>query len=378
MALMMPGQRLPIARASECHICFTGSAPDRIAVAAISKSGGVVPFQQQGKGWYCPDLTRLGDSVEIVAYMTDDRHGGFVNQSYPLEVTIDGDQHPFPEPDQQLAAVILAELYLKDGKHRLKVSNEGFTFGIDAYARARNIAVGEMPFRVRSRQDDHRAGVPRRNGQDSSDPTQPGQMLGTGSGVVIDRNLVITNAHVIEDGQTFSVGRSGDRLVPLAIDPMHDLALLQGPVSGAPLPLRIGSPLWLGEPVLAAGYPLMDVLGSDLKVTTGNISGLTGSSGDTSRFQFTAPIGSGSSGGAILDEAGNLVGIIAAALSHRNLHERGSISENVNFGIKAALVFELLAAAGAPLPETRPMTENNRREVVQRLRSSVISISVSA
>lgn len=378
MALMMPGQRLPLAGASECHIRFAGVAPDRVGIAAISRSGAVVPFQQQEQGWHCPDLTRLGDGVEIVAYMTDDRYGGFVNQSYPLEVTIGGDQHSFPEPDQQLAAVILAEVYLRDGKRRLKVSNEGFTFGIDAYARARNMAGVEMPFRVRPRQDDHRSPAPGRREPDSRGRSQQGQMLGTGSGVVIGRDLVITNAHVIEDGQTFSIGRSGDRLVPLAVDPLHDLALLQGSVSGAALPLRIGSPLWLGEPVLAAGYPLMDVLGSDLKVTTGNISGLTGSAGDASRFQFTAPIGSGSSGGAILDEAGNVVGIIAAALSHRSLHERGSISENVNFGVKAALVFELLAAAGAPLPETRPLTDNNRREVVQRLRSSVISISVSA
>jgi hypothetical protein len=45
---------------------------------------------------------------------------------------------------------------------------------------------------------------------------------------------------------------------------------------------------------MASGFPLMDLLGGDLKVTTGNVSRLTGGMGDVSRFQFTAPIGSGS------------------------------------------------------------------------------------
>jgi S1-C subfamily serine protease len=129
------------------------------------------------------------------------------------------------------------------------------------------------------------------------------------------------------------------------VDPLHDLALLQGPVGRLALPIRIASPIWLGEAIMAAGYPLMDVLGADLKVTTGNISGLTGSHGDISRFQFSAPIGSGSSGGAIIDEDGNLVGITAASLAHQNFRDRGSISENVNFGVRAAMVYELIAAA---------------------------------
>ena len=122
----------------------------------------------------------------------------------------------------------------------------------------------------------------------------------------------------------------------------------------------------------------MDVLGADIKVTTGNISGLTGSMSDVSRFQFTAPIGSGSSGGAIVDDCGNLVGIIAASLAHRDVHDRGSISENVNFGVKAAMVYELVAAAGLSLPSCQPLTDSNRREVVNRIRSCVVSISVSA
>jgi S1-C subfamily serine protease len=375
MGMLTPGQRLQISDGAEFRIQFQGPGSERIGVAGINRHGAVMPFDRQGNGiWHCQNINQLGDQIEVVAYILDDRQGGFVNESYPVEVTLEGNTSHLPEPAQQLAAVILAEIYIKNSIRRIKISNEGFTFGIDAYARARNLTGMEVPFRTKPAPQDERQTDPGRQGRSHS----PGQMLGTGSGVLIGPDLVITNAHVIEDGSNFHAGRGRDRLVPIAVDPLHDLALLQGQTAGNILPIRISSPIWLGESVIAAGYPLMDVLGSDIKVTTGNISGLTGGMGDVSRFQFTAPIGSGSSGGAIVDECGNLVGIIAASLAHRNVHDRGSISENVNFGVKAAMVFELIAAAGLPLPQSGALTDTNRRDVVNRIRSCVVSISVSA
>jgi S1-C subfamily serine protease len=164
----------------------------------------------------------------------------------------------------------------------------------------------------------------------------------------------------------------------LGVDRLHDLAILQGDVRGTPVPMRNVAAIWLGEEILAAGYPLMDLLGADLKVSTGNVSGLKGWEGDVARFQFTAPIGSGSSGGAILDECGNLVGITASSLAHANIRDRGAISENVNFGIKVALVHEMLAASGVDVPVAELSTDTNRRSVVSRLRESVVSIVVIA
>jgi hypothetical protein len=70
------------------------------------------------------------------------------------------------------------------------------------------------------------------------------------------------------------------------------------------------------------------------------------------------------------------VGITSASLAHRDVRERGSISENVNFGVKASLVYELIAAAGMPLPDITLFHDTNRRAVVNRLRDSVVSITV--
>ncbi len=380
MITPQPGQRIQLNDNPECHIRILGRDAERLGVAAINPRGAVLPFEEgQGGDWYLSSFASLGDQFEIIAYIVDDRSGGFVNQSYPIQMEISGEQYTLPAPDGQLAAIILAEIYVKSGTRRMKVSNEGYTFGIDAYLRARDHQNITMPFR---QQKQSRAEEPDRPSPFEPDrhrpSAAPGQVVGTGSGIIIAPDLIITNAHVIEDGESFRLGRTQHQLRPVAVDPKHDLALLEGSVNGQPLPMRIGSAIWLGEGVMAAGFPLMDVLGADLKVTTGNISGLTGSHGDVSRFQFTAPIGSGSSGGAIVDEYGNLVGVTSASLAHGNMRERGSISENVNFGIRSSFVFEMVAAAGFTAPTLGNHSENNRREVVNRLRASVVSIIVSA
>jgi S1-C subfamily serine protease len=381
-----PGQRLPISAKADAHIRLRGAEGARIALAAISQSGGgrVLAFERvDPQHWFMDGMAELEGDFEIVAYVMDDRHGGFVNHAYPIELEVDGTTWVMPQPTEQLAAVILAEVYTRNGERRMKLTNEGFTFGIDAYVRARNIGGVQVPFRnvpdVPLPGGGGNGPIPHPDGRGQSRPKPaPGQLLGSGSGVMIAPDLIVTNAHVIEDGQRFEIGPARDVAVTLAVDFQHDLALLRCHTHGAPLPIRIGSPLFLGEDIMAAGFPLIDVLGADLKVTTGNVSGLTGGGGDVSRFQFSAPIGSGSSGGAIIDEFGNLVGVTSASLAHQNMRDRGSISENVNFGIRAALVYEMAAAAGADLPPLAISTDNVRRNVVARARSAVVPIIVHA
>lgn len=385
MPQAQPGQRLPVSAKADCRIRMQGPEGQRIAIAAIGVGGGtggrVLAFERiDPQHWFMAGMAELEGDFEIVAYVMDDRHGGFANAAYPIELEVDGTTHVMPPLTEQLAAVILAEVYTRNGERRMKLSNEGFTFGIDAYVRARNLGQVQVPFR--NAPDVPHPGngpIPHPDGRGSNRPMPvPGQMLGTGSGVLIAPDLIVTNAHVIEDGQTFEVGPARDKAAVLAVDVGHDLALLRCATHGAPLPLRVGSPLFLGEDIMAAGFPLIDVLGADLKVTTGNVSGLTGGGGDVSRFQFSAPVGSGSSGGAIIDEFGNLVGITSSSLAHDNMRNRGSISENVNFGIRAALVFELAAAAGAELPPLALSTDNLRRNVVGRARNAVVSIIIHA
>ena len=96
---------------------------------------------------------------------------------------------------------------------------------------------------------------------------------------------------------------------------------------------RFGS-IRTGEDAIALGYPLGEVLGSEIKVTKGNISALTGYKGNPNSLQFTAPIQPGSSGGPLLNERGNLVGVTTANLEG---------FQNINFAVKGTIVQKFLA-----------------------------------
>ncbi len=376
MLKAQPGERLSVDDAAGCRLHLRGRGADQVTVAAVSPQG-VFRALERGSGqgeWHLPSLGDLGENAELLLYMHDDRTGSFVNDSYPLTVDLGGTSYDFPAPMDQLSAVIVAEIYMRNGARRVKVANEGYTFGIEAFARARNFPIDNIP----GRKQQWEGGEIGPSGGSERRQAPPGTALGSGSGVLVAPGIIVTNAHVIDGGNDFKLGRGQQALTVLGVDTLHDLALLQGDVPGDPLPMRNVAAIWLGEAILVAGYPLMDLLGTDLKVSTGNVSGLKGWEGDVARFQFTAPIGSGSSGGAILDECGNLIGVTSSSLAHGQLRDRGAISENVNFGIKVALVHEMLAASGIDTPKVALSSDSNRRDVVQRLRQSVVSIIVHA
>ena len=66
--------------------------------------------------------------------------------------------------------------------------------------------------------------------------------------------------------------------------------------------------------------------------------------GDDSRFfQISAPVQPGNSGGPLLDENGNLVGIVSSKLNFLSeIKAQGDIPQNVNFAIKASVAANFL------------------------------------
>jgi S1-C subfamily serine protease len=318
--------------------------------------------------------------------MKGDLTSGFISSIYPAQIIIVKDDNPIatfdmPDPDQPLGMVILAEIYVKDNQQRIKISNQGFALGIDSYAQTKSHVEKNIP----NRYPPSRALPIEQNPRYTDQYSQPapgihsGALIGSGSGVVVGKGLIVTNAHVIENGQKFTIGNDKESATLIAIDFKNDLALLKFESERPFLSLRMANPLWLGENIMAAGYPLTDVLGADLKVTMGNISGLYGSHKDITRFQFSAPIASGSSGGAILDENGLIVGITTASLAHENMRQQGSISENINFGIRSSLVYEMIGASGMEMPkDTGASLSHDRRAVIEKAKMSILSVRVMA
>ena len=84
-----------------------------------------------------------------------------------------------------------------------------------------------------------------------------------------------------------------------------------------------------------------------MKVTKGIISSLTGIGNNLAEMQIDAALQSGNSGGPILDEYGNVVGVTVAKLDVKFALEKfGAIQEKTNFGVKANIVEALLDSNG--------------------------------
>jgi S1-C subfamily serine protease len=108
---------------------------------------------------------------------------------------------------------------------------------------------------------------------------------------------------------------------------------------------RSGRGIRAGEDILAFGYPLKSVLSGELKGTKGMINALSGLHNDTRFMQMSAPVQSGNSGGPLLDQAGNVVGVVTAQMDAVKMAKyTAHIPQNVNFALKASLVRDMLEA----------------------------------
>ncbi len=134
-----------------------------------------------------------------------------------------------------------------------------------------------------------------------------------GSGVVVDDGKVLTNAHNLHGDDVhvyFADGREADASV-LGVDADNDLAVLRVETSGAAAIGWAKDAVGVGSPVVALGNPA----GAGARVTFGLISGVGRAfRGPRGRkiggsLEHTAPLMPGSSGGPLVNVAGELLGI---------------------------------------------------------------------
>ena len=144
------------------------------------------------------------------------------------------------------------------------------------------------------------------------------QQQGQGSGFITRSDgVLLTNAHVVEGAATVSVllpdGRSLTGKV-LGADPLTDVAVVKVVASGLPVaPLGDSATLRPGEWAIAIGNPL----GLDNTVTAGIISAIqrTNALGDGQRVPFIqtdAAVNPGNSGGPLINDRGQVIGINTA------------------------------------------------------------------
>jgi S1-C subfamily serine protease len=176
----------------------------------------------------------------------------------------------------------------------------------------------------------------------------------SGTGFAISSNgYVITNNHVIDGCDKVKLHHKGDEIIikVINLDDTNDLALLKGefkPSKILPLSIEITKLL---QDIYVAGYPFGKNISTSIKVTKGIISSLSGIGNNFSNFQIDAAIQPGNSGGPILNNKGNVIGVVVAKLNRKYIQNKfGVIPENTNFGIKTKIVKKLLKDLNIKLP----------------------------
>jgi serine protease DegS len=180
-----------------------------------------------------------------------------------------------------------------------------------------------------------------------------------GSGVIVNADgYVLTSLHVIEGAEDIEVRYvdednntfiSAARLV--GSDPGTDLALLQIDVAGFPQPIPIGSSddVRVGDTVLAIGFPSQELI-SQKSVSRGIVSALGIPQNGlpiVDYIQTDAAINYGNSGGALVNERGELIGI------NSFIYSQSGGSDGIGFAVpinKAMGVVDQLLTLGEVTP----------------------------
>lgn len=176
---------------------------------------------------------------------------------------------------------------------------------------------------------------------------------GSGSGFVVSAdNYILTNHHVAGDCKEVFADLKPAEVV--TSDEVNDLALLkvrgasilgEGPAAGSFAVFRASPRLRKGEDVIVAGYPLPGLLSSEMKITTGSLNALSGLNNDRRKFQISAGVQPGNSGGPAFDRSGHVIGVVSSRISDRYVvGVTGQVPQNVNFAISLGMVRSFLEA----------------------------------
>ncbi|SMC87155.1 S1C family serine protease [Pedobacter nyackensis] len=143
---------------------------------------------------------------------------------------------------------------------------------------------------------------------------KPANFGGTGFALTAN-GYILTNLHVVDGADSVYVQDSKGNSFKAVVkrkDSQYDLAILKivdesfSPLSSLPYRLK-QNPIGMSESVYTLGFPKDDAVYGE-----GYVSSKTGYNGDTTQYQVSIPVNPGNSGGPLLDEDGNIIGVISA------------------------------------------------------------------
>ncbi|MBA9075649.1 S1 family peptidase [Rufibacter quisquiliarum] len=204
----------------------------------------------------------------------------------------------------------------------------------------------------------------------------PGQFTGTGFALTSD-GYFVTSYHVIEGADSLMIEHKNGqkyKVEEIYSDQIRDLALLRVADTTfdgfGKLPYSFKSKESdLGERVFTLGYPREDVVFGE-----GTLSSRSGVYGDTASYQISIPLNPGNSGGPLLDDRGNMIGVISGKMLG---------VDGAAFAVKSAYLLSLLEQLPShrlPQPVNLPKVNNlagtSRPQQLKKLQDFVYMVKV--
>ena len=203
---------------------------------------------------------------------------------------------------------------------------------------------------------------------------------GSGTGSIVSSNgYIVTAAHVL-NGASYIEIVTPTGTFPAnteSVDAANDIAILKIDTTCKDFVEVLHSrDVRLGQSVSTIGFPNVGIQGHSPKVTQGVISSDNGAQNDIRMWQISAPIQPGNSGGPLLDESGNLIGVVVASLSLKVIEATGAVPQNVNYAVKSAYLEPLLNSHKLTIKQNKENVSQKFEDLVESTKKSIVLVVV--